>query len=98
MCKFRYNPRTKIPFGQAVCSSLLARCYKLAHRLACISEKGAKEPISELQESIFVLGTILETLRLGVEIDPILLKCIADDLLEMENSKVGIVYYEKDGN
>lgn len=85
-----------IPFGQAVISTLLNRCYKLAHTLAC--EERPIEPPSRLLDINDSLLALLNALESGYQFDPILLRLLAEELHEIEVCKVNGVFVEQDGS
>lgn len=75
---------------------MLNHCYKLAHSLAC--KESAIEPNSrllEINDSLFALLTVLES---GKTFDPVLLRLLAEELRDIEVSKVNGNYVEKDGS
>jgi len=85
-----------IPFGQAVISTLLFKCYKQAHKL--LTHEKPTEPPSKMLQLIDSLLALLCALEQGHTFDPIVLRLIAEDVHEIEVSKVNGVYLEKDGS
>jgi len=90
------NMPPSIPHGQAIISTLLNRCYKLAHQLTC--EESPVEPPSRLLEINDSLLSLLNALESGYTFDSLLLRLLAEELHDIEVSRVNGNYVEKDGS
>jgi hypothetical protein len=74
----------------------LTRCYQLAHQLTC--EESPVEPPSRLLEINDSLLSLLNALESGYTFDPLLLRLLAEELHDIEVSRVNGNYVEKDGS
>jgi hypothetical protein len=87
----------QIPTGQALCVSLMNRCFNMIHYLQTLPDEYPTEPPSKLQELNSSLVSILGCLKAGYDFDPMVLKLLKEQLTQIQNQRKDGVFYELDG-
>jgi hypothetical protein len=86
----------RIPSGQAICSSIMEKCYHLVTYLN-EHDRDPEEPPSRLEELNTSLVALLGCLKTGIPFDRSILPILKEQLSVMEQHKQQGVWKEEDG-
>ncbi|KAI8895606.1 hypothetical protein BC833DRAFT_567342 [Globomyces pollinis-pini] len=89
-----------IPSGQAICHTIMDKCYKTVHELVSLNfnERKSKEPPTRLDDLNSSLVTMIGCLKAGFAFDPTLLQIACEELQNIEEHRLNGVFREDDGS
>jgi hypothetical protein len=93
---FQESSAFRIPSGQAICHSIMEKCYHLVSYLTT-HDQDPEEPPSKLEELNTSLVALLGCLKTGIPFDHSILPILKDQLAAMEQHKQEGVWKEEDG-